>query len=526
MASRVLDAPLRAGAGLRHLRRLHGRRRTGSRDTQERDAALVTERRRSPGRRSFYSGRPYFLWRAPTTMLMRRTCRQVTGRARPPPVGTRERSPTSTGRSRRLLAGLPGPGQRIVAAVGDHGEMLGEHGEKEHGVFLYQGALAVPPDAGGTGRSLGAWSTARPRRGAWRRRFSRSPASALRPGRSARSCPACGHPRCRPSAVYSESDMPASAYGWSPLAAATDGRYRLVVAPRPELYDLEADPSESRNLWGAPERAETAETAPARHRRCEPGRAETDAPADAAELAGSPPAARLPLRLERPRPRSIDPKDGIRLLDEFEDERPDRSGRAAEAIAALTVLVKASPGDVPFLVRLAEAQAAAGEVGAAIETVGDALTLNPGLRLPAPAARPPADASRTGSEEARASYVRRSRSTRVSLRPGWVRRARREERRNVRGGSPPREAEAEKFRRGALVRPPRPGGARRRRNGCRGDARSRGDAPPSRLPGHVVGRRRSRGKQGRPALALGRVRESAGARSRGSSRPHVKVGRS
>src|SRR4029453_2070701 len=35
-------------------------------------------------------------------------------------------------------------GGRVVAAVGDHGEMLGEHGEKEHGILLYRGSLSVP----------------------------------------------------------------------------------------------------------------------------------------------------------------------------------------------------------------------------------------------------------------------------------------------------------------------------------------------------------------------------------------------
>src|SRR6201999_3032195 len=45
----------------------------------------------------------------------------------------------------RLLAGLPGdPARRVVAAVGDHGEALGEHGERSHGIFLYRATLEVP----------------------------------------------------------------------------------------------------------------------------------------------------------------------------------------------------------------------------------------------------------------------------------------------------------------------------------------------------------------------------------------------
>ena len=141
-------------------------------------------------------------------------------------------------------------------------------------------------------------------------------------------------------------------------------------------------------------------------------------PPDAAELAGS--LRQLGyLSGSSGRAGSIDPKDGIQLLDEFEKAKDlTRSGRAAEAIAALTGLVKASPGNVPFLVRLAEAQAAAGEVGAAIETVGDALALNPGLDfLHLQLARLLTRAGRI--EEARASY-RAALALNPRLAPAWL----------------------------------------------------------------------------------------------------------
>ena len=338
-----------------------------------------------------------------------------------------------------------------MAAVGDHGEMLGEHGEKEHGVFLYQGALAVPLMLAGPGvpsgrvvdgpaatRGLAATILAVAGLGA-----QAGPFGAELPGVRASALSS-------PAPVYSESDMPASAYGWSPLAAATDGRYRLIVAPRPELYDLEADPSESRNLWGAPERAETVRKLQRVIADVNRGARRTDAPPDAAELAGS--LRQLGyLSGSSGRAGSIDPKDGIKLLDEFEKAKDlTRSGRATEAIAALTVLVKASPGNVPFLVRLAEAQAAAGEVGAAIETVGDALALNPGLDfLHLQLARLLARAGRI--EEARASY-RAALALNPRLAPAWLGLA---ELAAKSGGTSEelrllREAEAEKLHSGAL----------------------------------------------------------------------------
>jgi len=37
-------------------------------------------------------------------------------------------------------------------------------------------------------------------------------------------------------------------FGWSELYALTDGRTRYILAPRDELYDLQADPAETKNL--------------------------------------------------------------------------------------------------------------------------------------------------------------------------------------------------------------------------------------------------------------------------------------
>src|SRR5262249_46371485 len=48
----------------------------------------------------------------------------------------------------------------IIAIVSDHGEGLGDHGESEHGIFLYREALHVPwilrlPAGAGGGRRFG-----------------------------------------------------------------------------------------------------------------------------------------------------------------------------------------------------------------------------------------------------------------------------------------------------------------------------------------------------------------------------------
>ena len=51
-------------------------------------------------------------------------------------------------------------------------------------------------------------------------------------------------------AAYSEAVYPRFHFGWSDLRALTAGRYKYVAAPRPELYDLQQDPKEAKNIYG------------------------------------------------------------------------------------------------------------------------------------------------------------------------------------------------------------------------------------------------------------------------------------
>jgi arylsulfatase A-like enzyme len=48
--------------------------------------------------------------------------------------------------------------------------------------------------------------------------------------------------------AYSESLYPRR-FGWSPVRSLRAGRFKLIEAPRRELYDLETDPFEQRNLY-------------------------------------------------------------------------------------------------------------------------------------------------------------------------------------------------------------------------------------------------------------------------------------
>jgi arylsulfatase A-like enzyme/tetratricopeptide (TPR) repeat protein len=139
----------------------------------------------------------------------------------------------------------------LIVVIGDHGESLGEHQEETHGFFLYEGVLRVPL-------------------------VIRTPFSALRGRRVAdvvRSVdvmptildflgleapgtvegtsltrPMAGTGRITDLETYSETLYPRHHYGWSELRAVRQGRYKVIEAPRPELYDLEADPGETHDL--------------------------------------------------------------------------------------------------------------------------------------------------------------------------------------------------------------------------------------------------------------------------------------
>ena len=143
--------PLRPRARLRRVRRPHGR------GTHRRVRLPRARRGRGHGRRArLAEDRPA---RASVLRLgpLLRRARAVRGdRARRTRSATRARSRRSTARSRALLAALPTDADApVVAAVADHGESLGEHGERGHGLFLYGTVVHVPLVIAGPGLPSG-----------------------------------------------------------------------------------------------------------------------------------------------------------------------------------------------------------------------------------------------------------------------------------------------------------------------------------------------------------------------------------
>ena len=133
----------------------------------------------------------------------------------------------------------------IIIVVGDHGEGLGEHHEDTHGIFLYDSTTHVPlivklPNEIHAGtviqaqaRTVDIVPTLLDLVGA--------PPLEKRDGDSLTSYFSGGDEAGRPS--FGETDYPLR-FGWAPLRSLRTKSYKFIEAPRPELYDLQADAAE------------------------------------------------------------------------------------------------------------------------------------------------------------------------------------------------------------------------------------------------------------------------------------------
>lgn len=293
----------------------------------------------------------------------------------------------------RVLAWLDDHGlsdRTIVVALGDHGESLNEHGEGTHGLFVYDATLRVPL-------------------------IIRTPYDRLR-GRVVTSvvrsedvmptvldllrvdAPRGIHGRSLVPLMggavsdlnldgYAETYYPRFHYGWSELRALRAGRYKYIEAPRPELYDTEQDPSETKNLYG--ERRALADRMAAQLRTLEASTAATQP----AEQPSVDPETRERLAAlgyigtfsETPRgPRAEfpDPKDKIDVFNMLLSAREESaSGTQTVSIEKLERVIATDPDIIDAWTMLGNAYSRRGEPARALEYYKQALKLKPGYDL-------------------------------------------------------------------------------------------------------------------------------------------------
>ncbi|HPW16747.1 MAG TPA: tetratricopeptide repeat protein [Candidatus Aminicenantes bacterium] len=209
----------------------------------------------------------------------------------------------------------------LIVAAGDHGEGLGDKDEEGHGVFLYEETLRVPlilhdravfrrPGVVDSAvRLVDVAPTVLETIGLGREAAAMQGTS-LVPwvrGRNAGDLDA-----------LVETFYPRENFGWSELVGLVSGRWKLIQSPRPELFDLAADPGERTNLY-----AEAAAEAEELGKKLEreilrsgpaPGAAAGASPARAGDRERLRSLGYVNLAPARPGEAAPDPKDRIGLL--------------------------------------------------------------------------------------------------------------------------------------------------------------------------------------------------------------------
>ena len=157
----------------------------------------------------------------------------------------------------RLVDALRASGRlddTLLIVTSDHGEGLGDHGEQTHGYFVYESTLRVPLVLRGPGVKAGT------RLEGVARTIDLLPTILELTASPAPASPVTGHSlaaalrgegRLPDDPAFAESLLPLTHFGWSDLRVVRDGRWKYILAPRPELYDLDRDPGERENLVAA-----------------------------------------------------------------------------------------------------------------------------------------------------------------------------------------------------------------------------------------------------------------------------------
>jgi arylsulfatase A-like enzyme/Flp pilus assembly protein TadD len=143
-----------------------------------------------------------------------------------------------------------------VFLTGDHGESLGEHGEKTHGYFAYNSTIWIPLIIAGPGVRPGVCPT-------FVGHIDLFPTICdvldLKPPRHLQGVsltPALKGKKPPRRVIYFESLYPYFTIGWAPIRGIISGGEKFIETPIPELYDLERDFDERSNLAGSRELAD------------------------------------------------------------------------------------------------------------------------------------------------------------------------------------------------------------------------------------------------------------------------------
>ncbi len=140
-----------------------------------------------------------------------------------------------------------------IFVLGDHGEGLRDHGEREHGIFLYEETLRIPflwkpPQSTGGRRDATLAGTVDLLPTVFELVGLPAPAQESVDGISLTGL-LTGEKLPARDGLYAETLFPYYNFEWSPLFAWRTAQAKFIEAPRPELYELSRDPQERENRY-------------------------------------------------------------------------------------------------------------------------------------------------------------------------------------------------------------------------------------------------------------------------------------
>jgi len=273
-----------------------------------------------------------------------------------------------------------------VLFTSDHGEGLGEHGEQAHGYFLYDATLRVPlilkdPSFPLRNRVVTDQVRSIDITPTLIELFGLSKPDQIE-GQSLVSL-ARGERESSPRVAFSETYFPFYHFEWSPLHSIRTLNFKYIEAPKPELFDLSHDPTESENVLER--KAEVARSLAKQLKR-------------ESSLASSPPAPGAVSATTGDQLRSLgyvgaarsvgkgkptdfsklpDPKDKITLYNLLEEALHDaEEGRMGESNRKLLQILRQDPRIVDAHLNLGVNQAQKGENARAIQSFEQVLKLD------------------------------------------------------------------------------------------------------------------------------------------------------
>ena len=292
----------------------------------------------------------------------------------------------------------------LIVLAGDHGESLGEHGEKTHGFFIYNATLHVPlimhMPTGLAKESRGVNS--QPAKSA----AELVNLADLMPtvlgvlkfdvpsDVQGRNLVPLLSPETKMDStnLYAETFLPRLHFNWSELRGVETDNYHFIDAPKPELYDLTKDPTETQNLF-----AEKKAVSEEMRAKLAGLIQKYGASQELAQKTGLDPALMERLKSlgyagfsgggtevtisDRTLP---DPKDRVQTYELFSDGMSDsQHGRYSEAAEKLNAVLKTDPDSVPARYLLGLNYYRLGDFPQAIEQLSRVLQLSPDYSLAA-----------------------------------------------------------------------------------------------------------------------------------------------